>query len=244
VGSVFASVIAPVVNAITSKIESWRKSTDFFRTLETQLTALREKAADIWAAVTEGGEGGNLAKALGQIIKGAFQLAVHAAVALFLKAAPIIGEAIGKAIKGAMDLGGGWLGERSIAEANVRNRLIQEHGPVQGRAMWAAGGQIRYKSEIDAEQNRIHQMNLEAEGAKLSQDYTARFGAEAATGIGGINDIAAKGAEIRAGAQNLEAAASSLDQATEVFDSYVRALETLNTRVNTLESQIKYGPVG
>jgi len=243
-GVVFDRVLKPVVESITRQLKSWRESTGVFDALEKRLTTLREKAADIWAAVTQGGEGGNLAASLGRILKAAAVMAMQAAISILLKAVPFIAEALGKGIKKAMDFGGTWAGERQTAMDIVRSR----HGGVLGatKAYWS--DRDAYNAEIDAEQRRLHDLNLQAEGSRLSSEFESRSGGDMGAGVAGLNAIAAEGAAIRSGklapavARTRDALRANADLADEIKDTLDRIVAEQNSIrawLQTNQSQLR-----
>lgn len=167
-GEVFDNVIKPVVLDITEKLKQWRDNDAIFDKMEAKLAAMREHAKNIWTALQGGsGAGQQLWEGFKDVIAGAFLWAAQKAAQILVKAAPIIGDLIGKAIK---------------------------FGPERA-AQFAAEWATAKKAGISTEE--MHQMNLEAQGKQAAEQFNGARQTRIQRGIDKIKGVSAQGAEIR-----------------------------------------------
>lgn len=79
-GDVFNNTLAPLVTSVTEKFREWRDNQGFWDQLQTKLEAAREAVANIWTAMSEGGQLSTAADAFGTLIVGYFKLGMAEAV--------------------------------------------------------------------------------------------------------------------------------------------------------------------
>lgn len=80
IGDVFNSTLEPLVISVTEKFREWRANQGFWDQLQTKLIAARETVANIWTAMSDGGQLKPAAEAFGNLIVGYFKLGMAEAV--------------------------------------------------------------------------------------------------------------------------------------------------------------------
>lgn len=248
IGAAFDKSVRPIVNKIKESLENWRTNTDFFDKLETQLVKAEGMAQDLWFAVSKGGKGGELLGGIGQTLRGVGAAAAQAVISVLLKAAPMIGAAIGAAAKGAI-FGDEY--EKTDADQARKNLYRQDQAKVDelgGRKAWNKAGKptsdpLRWdfmpydfmmtgddKKRYQAERQRISMQRYQKQGASVSAQYMDMFGnADIAGGTQRISDVAQTGAGLRGQSGDTAQAANSNLQQAAAAGAEATALTAENT---------------
>lgn len=168
IGEVLDNVVKPVVIDITKRLKAWRDNDVVFDTMEKKLAAMRDHALNIWAAL-KGGDGAAKTMFVGikDVLVGVFLIAAQAAVKLLVKAGPIIGDLIGKAIKFGPERAAVWFAERKSAK------------------------------EAGISTEEMHQLNLEAQGKTAAKKFGGAGQERLARGLETLQGVSSEGAAIR-----------------------------------------------
>jgi hypothetical protein len=217
-----------------------------FVALEQRLAKIKQTAADLWTAITEGGQATAFFDAIKNLFVGSLKLAGEKLVEILLIAAPLIGAAIGHAAKAAMTnlnpfkAAGAWTGAQDAAmqDPDYARR------PGEGRMEMAS----RRWDLIQKHKKQIDAGALRNQGVELSGQMAEDTNPELAAAFAGVQNIAAQGKKLntaRAAAETL-AAIERLVQQNQDFFSVVSELnrrgDRLDQRIEELKSQLKYGP--
>jgi len=104
-GEVLDNVLKPAAEYITKQIAKWRDADKFWDGLQAKLEKMRDTAVDVWAALTKGGEGGNIASGLKDMLVGGLRMGAEKAGEYLLDLAPKVGDMIGTAAAAAIKAG-------------------------------------------------------------------------------------------------------------------------------------------
>jgi len=247
IGQAFDSALRKPVKELKDMVENWRINTDFFDKLEEKLVMAVGMAQDIWFAVSGGGKGNDLMSGIGQTLRGVAEAAGQAVISLLLKAAPIIGAAIGAAAKAAIFGSAQDTVDKNQALTNLKKSNPESFGTMQTTNTWLMSD--GKKQQFEEELKRVQMQRFQREGAGTAAQYMKMFGnSDIAGGMQKISDVAQAGRDtygprIDKVAEAGNEAAAALSELTPLLDSVfgkiVAEVGQIKQKLSDVESRSK-----
>jgi len=247
IGQAFDSALRQPVKQLKESLENWRINTDSFDKLEEKLVMAVGMAQDIWFAVSGGGKGNDLMSGIGQTLRGVAEAAGQAVISLLLKAAPIIGAAIGAAAKAAIFGSAQDTVDKNQALTNLKKSNPESFGTMQTTNTWLMSD--GKKQQFEEELKRVQMQRFQREGAGTAAQYMKMFGnSDIAGGMQKISDVAQAGRDtygprIDKVAEAGNEAAAALSELTPLLDSVfgkiVAEVGQIKQKLSDVESRSK-----
>ncbi len=185
IGTAFHNVLEGPVAAITDQLVKWREDEGIFKKLEDRLFKIKDTIEAAYKYMQKGPEQmDKVWGAVGQLLLAYIQKGGELAAQVILRYAPVIGEAIGAAVKGLFVKDPGLKAAEKAARERVYNQFKEEGRPIYGP------GRSEYAAARDDAESAARRQYYSNQGSELSGSFVSTADAHIASAKANLANIA------------------------------------------------------